>query len=142
MAEWLVYPTRTFDEHDRSLTGGAGDPWMEMRVRDLEGELSRTRAELETLRRTTAELMTAVLSQLHGTARPSVSPTPAPIAGMAPEIQGLAELSDLRDDEVYADPVSDELEVIDLTNRESMAVLNKRFRWVPGGKPRSQTPNT
>lgn len=99
----------------------ATDWWMEGELRRLNAELTRTQAELETLRSTTAQVLTAILAAL-----PSQE---APLAEVPSEIQELAELSEPAEGP-SEDPVTGEVEAIDVTNRESLAYLDRRFRWV------------
>jgi hypothetical protein len=99
------------------------------KVRELQDDLSRTRKELELLRDTTARMLAAILTELHN--------RPEPMIGAAPEIQ---ELTDLREPAEGGDVVeltTGEIDVIDLTNRESFAHLDRRFRWLPARRARN-----
>lgn len=95
----------------------------ETQIRRLRDELGRTQDELALLRSTTARLMTAVLTELHG--------RKTPVAEVSAEICQLAELGSPGRGPGVEDPVTGEVEVIDLTNRASMAYLDRRFRFVP-----------
>ena len=116
---------------DRSDKGSsrlrATDWWMEGELRRLNADLAKTREELETLRTTTARMVTAILASLQG--------QPGPVAEVAPEIQGLADLSEPAGSGSSDDPITEEVEVLDLANRDSLAYLDRRFRWV---RPRRQ----
>lgn len=103
----------------------ATDWWMEGELRRLHAELARTRQELEVLRSTTAQVLTALLSA------PAAPTAPAPVAEVAPAIQELAELSSpTADDPAAEDPITGEMQAIDLTNQQSLDYLDRRFRWV------------
>lgn len=104
-----------------------GDRRIDARIQVLQTELDRTRRELEVLRDRTAELATAILTELH---RPDQTP------GIAPSIQELANLSRPAGDEAVRDPITGEVEVIDLTNRNSLDYLDRRFRWLPSRRRR------
>lgn len=106
------------DDNDRRI---------DARIQTLQSELDRTRRELEVLRDRTAELTTAILTELH---RPDTEP------GIAPSIKELAALSGPPADGTATDPITGEVEVIDLTNRDSLAYLDRRFRWLPSRRRR------
>jgi hypothetical protein len=93
------------------------------RVRELEIELRRTREDLEVLRATTARMLTAIITEMHA--------RPEPVVQVGRQIQELADLRDPAEGEAVEELTTGEVEGIDLTNRESIAFLDRRFRWVP-----------
>ena len=105
----------------------ATDWWLEGELRRVSAELDQTRRELETLRTTTAQIVTAILGSL-----PAAS---APVAGVAPEIQELADLARVSDGTPPGELVDGESELMDHANELSLAYLDRRFRWV---RPRRQ----
>ena len=111
----------TLDEAVAALDDN--DRRIDARIRTLQSELDRTRRELEVLRERTAELTTAILTELH---RPEPDRP-----GIAPSIQELASLGEVAEDQAASDPITGEVEVIDLTNRNSLDYLDRRFRWLP-----------
>ena len=115
----------TLDEAVAALDDN--DRRIDARIQVLQTELDRTRRELEVLRDRTAELATAILTELH---RPDQTP------GIAPSIQELATLSRPAGDDPVHDPITGEVEVIDLTNRHSLDYLDRRFRWLPSRRRR------
>lgn len=116
--------TSVIDVTNRSEDGGPRlrptDWWVEGELRRLSAELDRTRQELETLRTSTALMLTAILSS---------QATPAPVAEVAPEIQGLSELGQQAAQPLSQDGVTGELEMMDEANQDSLAHLDRRFRW-------------
>ena len=116
----------TLDEAVAALDDN--DRRIDARIKTLQSELDRTRRELEVLRERTAELTTAILTELH---RPEPDRP-----GIAPSIQELASLSEASGDESATDPITGEVEVIDLTNRSSLDYLDRRFRWLPSRRRR------
>lgn len=117
--------TSVIDTTNRSEDGGPRlrptDWWVEGELRRLGAELDRTRQELETLRTSTALMLTAILG--------SHAAPASPVAEVAPEIRGLAELGQHAAQPLPQDGVTAELEMMDETNQESLAHLDRRFRW-------------
>ena len=107
---------------DDGLRLRATDWWMEGELRRLSAELDRTRHELETLRTTTARMITAILVSHQAQANP--------VTGVAPEIQELAELSQPAGTDQVEEPVDVDLEMMDVANQQSLARLDRRFRWM------------
>lgn len=105
------------------------DWWIEGELRRLNSELARTRTELEILRSTTAQVLTAILSALQ--------PQAAPVAEVPSEIRDLADLGEPLLEGPSEGPITGEIEAIDLTNQESLDRLDRRFRW--GRGPRKST---
>jgi len=115
MSEAVLYQGGMFH------TDGGG--WRtELRLVDLQAELSRTREELATLRATTAQLISAILGELHSRTVP-----------IASEIQKLADLMDAPQ-EGADDPLGTDAEAIDAGNEESLSYLDRRFRWLPSSR--------
>lgn len=109
----------------------AGDRRIEARVRELEAELHRTREELEVLRGRTAEVVTAILDKMHRS---------TPVAEVAVSIRELADLHGPGPGEVVSDPITGEVGIIDVSNRASLSVLDRRFRWLPSRHPAPARP--
>ena len=109
---------------DPSLLGGSSaERWRtNQRILDLEAELGRTRKELEVLRDTTAQMLTAILTTLNRSNRP--------VATAALAIQDLAELLDATGVESGQDPITAEIEKMDDDHEVSLAYLDRRFRWL------------
>src|SRR5579875_2629487 len=84
----------------------ATDWWMEGELRRLSAELDRTRQELETLRSTSARMITAILVSQQGQVGPG--------SGVAPEIQELAALNQPAPAGQAEAPVDDDLEMMDV----------------------------
>jgi hypothetical protein len=117
----LRHPS-TFDQRFR-------EDWRtDQRILALQAELESTRQELDVLRATTAEMLTAVLEQLYN--------RPSPVAEVPAQIRELADLREPADGEPVEDPITGEVDVIDVTNRESLHVLDRRFRWMPSRQAR------
>jgi hypothetical protein len=102
--------------------GGSGGWRKEPRLVDLQAELVHTREELATLRATTAQVISAILGELHSGSVP-----------VASEIQKLANLVE-SPQETVDDALAADAEAIDACNEESMAYLDRRFRWFPSGR--------
>lgn len=107
--------------HPSLLNGGSREGWRtQPRILDLQAELDRTREELETFRATTAQVISAILGELHTRAVP-----------VATEIQQLADLCEEPRSRVADDPLVADAEEIDTGNLESLEYLDRRFRWLP-----------
>lgn len=107
--------------HPSLLHGGSGETWRTRpHVFELQAELDRTRQELATLRATTARVFSAILAELNARA-----------VTVAPEIQQLGDLNAAEGAHFRRDPLAGEVEEIDSPNEESLAVLDRRFRWLP-----------
>lgn len=104
--------------HPSLLDGGSLEGWRtQPRLLDLQAELNRTREELATLRATTAQVISAILDEIHTRAVP-----------VATEIQKLA---DLRVQPPPQGPLAAGTEEIDAGHLEALEHLDRRFRWLP-----------
>lgn len=124
----VTHHTGRTDEESSRLR--ATDWWMEGELRRLNVELTRTREELETLRSTTAQVVTAILAALQA--------QPGPVSGVAPEIQELAELSTPTEDRPAGEPMPGGGGAMDQANQDSLAYLDRRFRWVRSRRPAAE----
>lgn len=107
--------------HPSLLNGGSREGWRtQPRLLDIQAELERTRDELATLRATTAQVISAILGEIHTRAVP-----------VAAEIQKLADLWEEPRPEAADDPLASDAEEIDTGNLESLEYLDRRFRWLP-----------
>lgn len=107
--------------HPSLLNGGSREGWRtQPRLLDLQSDLDRTREELATLRAATAQVISAILGELHTRSVP-----------VATEIQKLADLCDEPLPAAADDPLVADADEIDTGHLESLEHLDRRFRWLP-----------
>lgn len=109
-----------------SLLGGDfADRWRtNQRILHLEDQLGRAQHELEVLRDTTAQMLTAMLITMQ---RPMGTADTA-----AAQIRKLADLGDASCGVPADDPITAEIESFETDDGRSLARLDRRFRWLPG----------
>jgi hypothetical protein len=113
--------------HPSSPRHASAEDWRNQRLRDLQSELESTREQLEVFRRATAQVLTAILTELNTRTATTATVT---------EIQKLTDLAEVAAGDSNPEPFSAEIESIDAGNQESLAYLDRRYRWLPSRKSR------